>query len=266
MIRTITVYTGHNEYAIAAHAHAIEMAKQFGARLKVVNVWEAEKGGMLEASNESASDVMHGNLEDIMAAAARSGVRVDEGVRGNGMVRGLPEEARETDLLVLGLPTDEDRNRTDEGDHLVRKERSVLRKVDCALLLVNRPPAPIRKILALYEDSSSGKSMLRMVAAIAERYGAKLGLLTIENDLARAMALSASAAEYVKGFDIPAVEQLAQDGPTGSKVGILEEADAFDADLIAMGEEGHNWLERFFGENLAERTALSTSIPLLLVR
>lgn len=266
MIRTITVYTGESDYARAAQAHAIEMASQFAARLKVVSLWQAEKGGVVDDSTESASGSMKGNQQDIMEAAERAGVRVVAGSRGEGGTRGLLEESRETDLLVLGLPTDADADRTAEAARVLSNERPVLRKAECALLVVSQPPTPIRKILARYEEGSTGKAMLRMVAAIAERYHAHLGLLTIENDPVKATRLAAAAEEYVKGFDIPSVETLAQAGPTGSTVWIQQVAESFDADLIAMGEEGHNLLERLFGENLAEQTALSTSIPLLIVR
>lgn len=262
MIRTVTVYTGESDYAQAAQEHAIEMARQFSARLKVIEIWEAENGGMVDDAPEPAA----GSKSGILEAAERAGVRVVAESRGEGMPRSLLEEARETDLLVLGVPTNAEADETAEAARVFKKERPLLRKADCALLVVNQPPAPIRKILARYEEGSTGKAMLRMVAAIAERYQAHLGLLTIENDSVRATELAAAAAEYVKGFDIPEVQMLAQAGPTDSKVLILHEAESFGADLIVMGEEGHGWLKSLLSEHLAEQTAFSTSIPLLIVR
>ena len=266
MIRTVTVYTGESDYAKAAQQHAIEMAKLFSARLKVVRIWDAEKAAPMGEPPESAAELVKRNQEDIVETAERAGVRVVKGLRGDGMTRGLLEEARETDLLVLGLPTEAESDKDDAAPRLIKTERPVLRKADCALLVVNRPPSAVNKILARYQEGMAGKAMLRMTGAVAERYHARLRVVTIENDLAKAAELAAAAEEYLKGYDLAAVETRPQSGPTDSKVKILHAAESFGADLIAMGEEGHHWLERALGADLAERTALSTSTPLLIVR
>lgn len=62
--------------------------------------------------------------------------------------------------------------------------------------------------------------------------------LALENDIATATEYAAVAEEHLKGFDLPAVEVIARAGPAESPVQILEVADAYRADWIAMGEEG----------------------------
>jgi len=266
MIRTVTVYTGESRFARAAQQHAIEIAKQFKARLKVVDLWSAEEGGPVVQASVPAEALGKGNQNDIVNTAEQAGLHVDTAGRGRGMTRGLLEEAKETDLLVLGLPTETERDENDTASRLFKNERPVMNRAECALLIVNEPPSPLEKILVKHEAGIAGKAMLRMAGAVAERYSARVGILTMENDIARSTELAAAAQEYLKGFDIPAIETLPKSGPPDSKVEILRAAESFGADLIAMGEEGHNWLERWFGADLAERTALTTSTPFLIVR
>jgi len=43
VIRTVTVCAGESSCALAAHQYAIEIARWFEARLRVVSAWEAEE-------------------------------------------------------------------------------------------------------------------------------------------------------------------------------------------------------------------------------
>ena len=265
MIRTITVYTGDSDCAKAAQQHAIALAKHVSARLKVVGLYN-ESDDMHETGAEAAIDLVQQKRDTLVKEAERAGVKVATGLHDNGLTRGLLQEARETDVLVLGLPTEADMQSDDAAAHLVRKERPVLRKAQCALLLVNQPPKPINKILACYSKEPVAQRMLQMIGYMAEGYKARVGVFTISQDPTDATEVAVSAEEYLKGFDIPAIETMPKSGSTSSKVTILQIAELFEADLIGMGEEGHNWLERFMCANLAERTAMATCVPLLIVR
>lgn len=266
MIRTVTVYTGDSDCAQAAQQHAIALAKHVSARLKIVGLGDAKQGFRDGSSTESVADLMQRKRASLAETAERAGVRVVSDVRGNGLKRGLLEEARETDVLVLGLPTEADMASDDAATHLVRKERPVLRKAHCALLLVNQPPVPVKRILACYDDEPVGQRMLQMAGSIAEAYQARIGVFANENDLAKARELADAAKAYLEGYDVPAIDTIAVSRPKGSRVEILHAAESFEADLITMGEEGHNWLERMFCKNVAERTAMATPVPLLIAR
>lgn len=266
MIRTVTVYTGRSPYSLAAQEHAIEAARLFGARLKVVAIWGADGDKATAESGVPVPELMTQERGEIAARAAQAGVKVAEGLRGDGITRGLLEEARETDLLVLGMPTEADKQTDDVAAGLIRRELPVLRKAECAILAVDQPPRPVRKIMAQYSEGPAAKTMLRLAATWAEKLDAALTVLTVQNDVARATELAAAAEEYLKGFNLSSVETHPEKGPTDSKIPILAAADALGPDMIAMGEEGHSFLERFLGMNVAERTALATPIPLLICR
>lgn len=262
MIRTVTVYTGDSDYTKAAQLHGIDIAGRFEARLKVVSLWDA--GSAEEVA--SAEQTMKLRRQDIVMRASGAGIRAVEESRGDGMTRGLLDEARKTDLLVLGIPTESQAEGDDMASRLFREQLPVIREAESAVLAVSEPPQPFRKIVVQYDAGNPGKAMLRLAGAIAEKYRAEIAVLTLDDDLSEAARLAAAAAEYLQGFDVPGVETMPKTGTAESKVQIMEAAGVCGADLIAIGEAGHGVIERLLGQNTAERTALATVIPLLIAR
>ena len=265
MIRTVTIYTGESDYAKAAQKHGMEIARLFGARLKIAGIWSNQTDSEQNVTPESSEGITGTQQEELIDTAQKSGINAEAVFRGEGLTEGLLEEAKETDLLVLGLATEEE-NEDKNTDRLVNAELPVLRRADSHLLIVNRKPSRTKTILAKYEPRNRGKAMLRMVGAMAEKYGARIDLLTTESRIADAVKTAESAVEYLKGYQPADVKTHARTGSNEYSNDIISAAESCGADLIAMGEEGHNWLERLMGTNTAERTALETSTPLLIAR
>jgi nucleotide-binding universal stress UspA family protein len=265
VMRTITVCSGQSPYAKAAQQHALKVAKLFGARLKIVGIWNGDDTKATERG-ESQEALMREDCRRVAGSAERAGVPVAWSVRGDGMIRALLGEARETDLLVLGLPVEAERDTNDIATRLLKDELPVLRKAQCALLAVSEPPNALRRIVVRYEDDHSGKAALRWAGGIAEPCKGDVAVLVLEEDVTKAAELAGAAEQYLKGFDLQSLKTIPKSAPTGSKTEILEAAESLDADLIVLGDEGHGVLERFFGRNIAERTALATTIPLLIAR
>jgi nucleotide-binding universal stress UspA family protein len=166
----------------------------------------------------------------------------------------------------LGLPTETQKQTDDSAGRLIHNELPVLRRAECALLVVNQPPRPVERIVAQYEGGWEGKSLLRFTGALAEQYGARVGILTVRSDIAEATQWVSAAADYLKGYQLPSLETFPLSGPVESTDHVARAAASFGADLIAMGETGHGFLGRFLGQNVAERTALATTMPLLIAR
>ena len=267
MIRTITVYSGESDYAQAAQKHAIEAAKAFGARLKIVSLWKPENGPAAAAGEGNPAEaVTRPDRHRVAEMAKEAGVECTEDQRGTGMTRGLLEESRESDLLVLGLPPEEAADESDLAAGLIKRERPVLSQAECSLLIVRQPPEPIDRVLVHYEGDIWGKAALQRAGLAAKCYEAALSVLAVDDDTAEAAALASAAEEYLQGFNLTALDSISERSGSDLDEQVLSAAAEQDADLVVMGEAGHGLLARFLGKNATEKVALEAQVPLLIAR
>ena len=264
MVHTVTVAAGANNYAVVAQHHAIEMATRFGARLRVV--------GSVVGPEEGSEMLVNQSLQELVVEAGKAGVRAEMSYRGEGMLKGLLAETRETDLLVIGMPTEG--TSQDEGspladdliEVLLREDLLLLRRSECSLLVVCRPPRPLGTILVNYQGGLDGKRALGMAGELAERTAAGIVVLTIEGDVVRAAELTGTAREYLGGFDLSSVDTIEEKGVPDSEEKILERAETEGADAIVIGHEPYGFLDRLLNRDLVEQVALDTHLPVLIVR
>lgn len=244
MIRSIVIGVGIGIHAEAAQKYALFLAGLFSARVRAVIAWE---GGTEEPRMMSATLIEQGKKADLT---------VEERQRGEGVEEGLLAEARTCDILVIGLPAGEE-----DSDGL-----ALLRRAECSLLLVSRPPTEIGKILVNYQGGLEGKRALQLAGEVATRAGARLAVLSISSDPREVTRLTAMAADYLSAFNLPDIERIEYGGPADDFGKILEAADETRADLIALGADIHGLLEHFLSRDVVERLALETDVPLLIAR
>lgn len=165
MVRTVTVCAGEGDYAWAAQQYAIEIARWFGARLRVVSVWAAQEIPEAEIAEEGPEGLARLEFQPLLARAKGAGVPVKESLRPEGPLRGLLAEARESDLLVLGMPKEGSVGDDPVAAAILEEEMPLLRRAECMVLVVCRPLRPIRHVLVNYQGGIEGKSALRIASA-----------------------------------------------------------------------------------------------------
>ena len=266
MIRTVTVCAGENNCALAAHQYAIEIARWFGARLRVVSAWEAEEIREDEVSGEGPEELARQELQPLLARGREEGLRAEESLRPEGYLRGLLAEARESDLLVLGMPTEGGAQDDPVAAAILAEELPLLRRAECMVLVVCDVRLPIKHVLVNYQGGVEGKSALRIAGELAERNAARVVVISIEPDIGRAAALTAVAQEYLKGFRLPSVDIVERSGDPESETEIFEAAESSKADIVVVGNRPYGLLDRFFGKITPEQIALDTELPLLIAR
>ncbi len=268
MIHTVTVTAGENNYAVVAQRHALEIAKRFEARLRVVGAWSPEGADFAE----SPEKLVDQKLKELIEAAQRANIRTELSRRGEGILDGLLAETRESDLLVVGMPTEGPSR--DEGspqddalvEALIKEDLSLLRRAECSVMVVCRPPQPVNTVLVNYQGGLEGKRALGMAGELAELNSARVVVFSVEGDIARATEWTATATGYLNGFDLASVDTIEQKGVPDSEARILETAESEGADVIVIGHDPYGILDRLLSRDVAEQLALYTHLPLLIAR
>ncbi|MFW6107163.1 MAG: universal stress protein [bacterium] len=268
MIRIVTVCAGDDTFARAAQQYALTLAKAFGARLCGVLVWEPEdvekarEGGY----GDDLEQLAQREVKELIDEARAAGLEAEARFRGEGLRKSLLAEGRESDLLVVGMPTEGVSRENRLARALLHAELPLLRKGEASLLVCCRPPASVDTVLVSYQGGVEGKAALRLGAHVAERMKANVAVLSIQGDLAQAELLAATAEQYLRAFELPAVETIERAGSPESEGEVLQAVDDAGADLIVFGDEPYGVLERFFGGATAEKVALATETPVLIAR
>jgi len=265
MIHTVTLSAGTASYSINAQEHAFRIAKWYGALLRVVRTWGAADARALTARGEDPGVLARRLTEPIVERASTRGLRTDTNMRGNGVVEGLLDEARQCDLMVVGLPIEA------EGEqHFLERELdddlTLIRKAECPLLICARPVEPINTILVNYQGDPVSRNALRLAGEIGQFASAMVEVLCIHGDLAEAGRLSAEALGYLKGFKLPKVRHSEVEGTPGDEEAVLAAAEVTEPGLVVIGDAPYGLLQRFMGEDTAEQVALGTLLPVLVAR
>jgi nucleotide-binding universal stress UspA family protein len=268
MLRTIAVHCGGAEYQRFAERHALELAKLFKARLRAVVPLD---GVTVEKMRQSGTgDTPEGLTEqttrEILKQAKAAGLEGQSVMRPEGVIEGLREEARKADLLVVGMPTRADATGDAMAEIAMDEELSLVRNVECSLLVAAAEPTPLRNVLVSYQGGAEGKAALRAAGSVAERAGARVNVTAIHGDLAHAEALTAAALQYLEGYKLEGADGLEFHGSDEAPNQILDAARDTDADLIVLGCEPYGILKRFFSGSKEEAVIVTTHKPVLIAR
>ncbi|MFO7897678.1 MAG: universal stress protein [Planctomycetota bacterium] len=266
MIRTIVVAADESNYARIAQQHAIGLAGRIEGRLRVLAAWPQEAAQEIRDSGEDPEALARQNIQEVVDKARDNGVEAEGSYRGEAALQSLLAEAREADLVVVGMPTREQARGDDLAEALLHEGLPLFRKAESMLLVVCDPPEPLEKILVNYQPGLEGKQALRTAAWIAERTCRRLAVCCIRREASDADELSAIARRYVKAFDLEDVEMIEKTGGPENHNEILEATRSAGANFIVLGNESHNLFERLFRPPDTEEVALETRIPVLVAR
>jgi nucleotide-binding universal stress UspA family protein len=207
-------------------------------------------------------------LAKLSLEAGDNHVQMESSIRGEGLLEALLAEARESDLLVIGLPPEPGEGTEPLLQAVRNAELPLLHKAECLVLVVCRPPRPIKRIVVDYEGGTAGKAALRAAGEVALRAAATVTVLCIDGDIRNAGCLASSAERYLEGYGLSSVAAVSQVGQKGSASEISHAAKSAEADLVVIGGEHHgllNWLRDRTGPD-PEVVATFTQIPVLVAR
>ena len=289
-IKTILCPVDRSEISVRALAYATALARQYVARLSVLEVidWRlppiaGTADELPEMPPEVQTDVL-GHLNMLTAPARELGVPTEVGIDVGPVVRRILERASNVaaDLIVVGTHGRGGFDRLALGS----VAEKVLRKAACPVLTV---PADAETagdvlfptILCAVDFSAASVDVLRIGADLARRYGSHLIVVHVV-DWPFASSQHHSAAIGWKNSlegrasdelsvlvaDIPAppaeVSQLVVTGTPRDE--ILACARTRRAGLIVLGVSGRGALERAFLGSTAHGVVRHSECPVLTVR
>lgn len=262
MIRTITTQAGSSVYATAAQKYAISISKALDARLRVVAKWDEDE----VPQNIDAPVLAQKSAEEMVAQAKEMGVDLLESDCRN--MEGVLDEARMSDLFVVGMPTDTDVANEDQLTSQIQDaERPLLHDAECSVLVVSKPlTKPLNQVMVQYQGGIEGKSALRVAGELARGCGAQVTVLSIHGDMNKASKLAHMAKSYLDGYALKQVDVADTTGVPDSWVEVKNAAQSCQADVVVFGEDPYGFWERFLTQNTGERMADATDFPVLLAR
>jgi hypothetical protein len=268
MIHSVSVPAGDSDCAKAAQMHALRVAQWFHARLTVAITRAPSETQGSVAGDQSMESCGERVVAKLTEESGNAHTVVESSIRGEGLLKGLLAEARESDLLVVGLPAET----TDGADPLVQAVRHhelpLLHKAECLVLVVSRPPQPVWRILVDYQGGTVGKGALRAAGEIAVRTSAAVTVLCVAGDIGVAGSLASSAERYLAGFGLSSVAVVTRVGQSGSITEIDRTARSVEAGLLVIGGEQPsllNWLTDRTSPD-PEGVAALTHIAVLVAR
>ncbi len=268
MYHTITVASASNSYARLAEAWALKLAALLGARLRAVVAWDQSEVEKARSSDKSLDPerLTEQITRDVVDSARAAGIEAESVFRGEGTLRGILAEAQETDLLVIGMPTEGQAGSDSVARAILDADLPILRRAECSVLVAARPPEDIRSVLVSYQGGHEGKTALRAAGTIAEASGAAATVVSGHGDRAQAEIMTGRALRYLEGFDLPRARGIAFSGQPEEEQRLLQAADETRSNLIVLGHEPYGVIHRLFADDAAEAIALSTNIPVLVAR
>lgn len=267
MIRTVTTHAGDTHYTDAAQAHAISIAKALNARLRAIALWQEHGQGDAAGAETDKAGSAERKAEALAARAREEGLKASAVVREQHVLEGMLDESKSSDLLVIGLPT-----KAEEHGHplvaaVMAEELPLLRKSECSVLVVSRPPRQLQNVLVNYQGGVDGKAALRIAGELAEAHKAAATVLSIHGDARQASTLTGAAANYLEGFEVLNVLERQEVGDRESAAGvILEQAASLDPDLLVLGGEPYGFWDHVLSRDTGEELALATDLPVLIAR
>lgn len=135
-------------------------------------------------------------------------------------------------------------------------------------------------VLCPVDFSEPSRSALTYAAAIADHFGARLTVLSVDDPLLAEVAASSGQIPSLADVTLHELERFCRETVTnyqaGPKkvefrvtvgkpaVGILHEASAMQADLIVLSSHGRSGLRKLFFGSTTERVLRETTIPVLV--
>ncbi len=278
-IRNIVVGVGSINDQDPVLTHAIELARALGARLHVVHGFlvvdplldaYTQAGYLGEAATRDLQPEYERTLRRYVEEAGGGDlaqVHVTPGTPAMALLDAAEEER--ADLLVVGATTHDRFPLSLLGS----TARTVVRQSHRPVLMMrtDRPPLPARILLATDLSPSSARA-IEIAMKIGKVGAAELRALLVIDEALRSLSLKQDLlgtvaedqlAAFLGRFGTgAAIERITREGRPAET--ILEHAEEWGADLIALGTHGRTGFERFLVGSVAESVLGSAGCHVLI--
>ena len=206
MIKSILVAVDASPYSDAARAHAVALAKLYGARVVGVHVLDVRLLEMPPYLDYTYEGIPLTPMPlEILEGFRTKGDRALTLFREAAEAAGVPVDA----LMEEGVPADTIADLGDEHDLIVMGKRGeharwgkdmlgsiaegVARRATTPVLLTEEKPVEVRSLLVLFDGSHAAHRALKLGADVASHCGASVRVLTTGDDQAKAGAVQEEA-------------------------------------------------------------------------
>lgn len=251
-IKNILVHVDHSKACSHRVKAAIELAKQYGARLSALFVVpdyfmpayvEAQvSADVIAEMNDQARKQAEEAMENVRQQVTSSGLSLDAYVEDGNLINILNDYARYTDLLILGQSEPEDPDNVSDSlaDHLVIEGGSpclVIPYIGCRKTLGKRI------LLAWNESRESSRALKDSLPLLQQaQIVSVLFIKPKSHDEAQTRQQEKALLTYLSDHDIEGEINLCIDSQHNTGDIMLAEAIDNDIDLIVMGAYGHSRL------------------------
>lgn len=278
MIKSVLLAMDGSDHSWAAWRHALDIARAYGAWLRVISVVDMRvlhesmtgfEGGMLnpvqtlpsvELEMKMESQQTH-LLEQVQQQTALACVNVQ-----TSLARGVPAEAicsndPLTDLIALGH-----HGHRSAFDRLLigSVAEAVVRRSCRPVLICQESFSPIDGILAAYDGSEPSKRALHWAADLATTMRLPLDVVHVNSSRELGRLVLSEAAEYLKPYALGKIESLSREGEVVDQ--ILTAADERGSGLIVIGAHGHGRIREALLGSTTHKLMEQTRRPLLMTR
>lgn len=277
MISSILVGVDSSAYGRAALDHAVDLAATYKANLvglHVLDVRYLEMPPYLDYSyafeavppvvvppevTEKFRAKCERLLQDVRQAAEARGVsvstRAEEGVPGQV----LADLGKSHDLIVIGK----------RGEHakwardlLGSTAEAVVRRSSTPVLLAEQEFRPIRRVAVLFDGSHPAERALGLSGDLAQKEGAEIIVLTVDDDAERGRRLLDQAAAHIEPFGLNASFHVRPGKTVKTTLAFLEQE---PADLVVFGMRGDSPLRELILGRTAEQLMRAVKLPVVMV-
>ncbi|NOY76272.1 MAG: universal stress protein [Calditrichaeota bacterium] len=278
MIKSILVGVDGSEYTDSVLKYSINMAKAFGAKLRVITIidvrifeWSVYMGVdgfapvfpssvYLDESrkllNQKADSVLKKCQEILDQVGVSYTVEKVEGAP----VDVICEKANVTDMIVLGAHGEFARWGT---KMMGATTEAISRQCDKPLFVAPKQIKEIKKILAPYDGSRNSNKALPLAGFFGTKFGAPITVFTVDNNLEEAQSIAKEGKEYLSAYGIPVEIETRKGNPDEE---IVRFSDEGQFDLIIMGAYGHSRIKEAILGSTTEQVMRNTQIPVILVK
>lgn len=274
-MKRILVGLGSLEYARAATAKGIELAKAFDAELTGVTLFDLDRldnigpiplgagevaRELKESRLESAREIIRAEQNEFGTACEQAGIKHELLFEEGEPLSALVSLARYHDLTVCGLQSLFEHGIIDEPpDELALLVQEGIRP----LLAVSDKDRPIKKVLVAYNGSMESAMTFKQYVTLGLWQDATFRLVTFLNDQAIGQQRLTEALAYFHAHGIEPETECVQKPPLES---LLPYAYEWGADLIVLGNSNKSMLlRRVLGETTLH-VMRNSAVPLFLAQ
>jgi len=279
MIKSILVAVDGSEYTDSVMKYALQMAKRFGARLRIVTVidvrifeWSVYLGVdgfapvlpssvYLDESRQLLQEKADNVLKKCEEIAQKEGVSYTaEKVEGSP-VEILSNRAAIVDLVLLGAHGEF--AKWGRSKLMGATVEAISRECIKPLFISQKDYREFKKILVPYDGSLNSNRALPYAGYFASQFGAGVTVFTVDNNLEMAKNVASEGTNYLSSYEVDLDLEIRRGNAEEEIINFSEEG---GFDLIVMGAYGHSRIREAILGSTTEHVMRHANIPLLLVK